>query len=65
MKPVYWVPPMDAPKGASSYEPALGYFVVALAVFLTGPGVLSLDATLFKTLFGRRELEIRSATDSL
>ncbi len=33
----------------ASYEPALGYFVTALTLLLTGPGALSLDA-----LIGRR-----------
>jgi putative oxidoreductase len=33
--------------GGPSYEPALGYLALAVALLLTGPGKLSLDAWLF------------------
>jgi putative oxidoreductase len=33
--------------GAPSYEPALGYFAIAVAFLLGGPGKLSRDALLF------------------
>lgn len=48
--PTYFVKPGDAPKTADSYESAALFFSIALAVFLTGPGVLSLD----RLLFGRK-----------
>jgi putative oxidoreductase len=37
-------------KGQGSYEPALGYLAIAIALLLAGPGRLSLDWV----LFGRR-----------
>ncbi len=36
--------------GGPSYEPALGYLAIALAILLVGPGKLALDAL----IFGRR-----------
>lgn len=33
--------------GDPSYEAALGYFAIALALLLVGPGKLSLDAAIF------------------
>src|SRR3954447_23544996 len=33
--------------GGPSYEPALGYLAIAVALLLVGPGKLSLDAVLF------------------
>ena len=45
--PQYFVKPGNAPPEAGSYETAALYFVIALMLFLTGPGLLSLDAKLF------------------
>ena len=42
--PTYFVKPQGA--SGDSFESALGYFVMALAIFLTGPGLLSVDAAL-------------------
>jgi putative oxidoreductase len=38
--------------GGPSYEPALGYLAIAVALLLIGPGRLSLDAVLFKHRHG-------------
>ena len=46
--PTYFVKPGPKVPG-DAYESALGYFSMALAIFLTGPGKLSLDAALFKS----------------
>lgn len=43
--PTWFVKPGKAE--GDSYELALGYFVMALTVLLSGPGLLSLDALLF------------------
>lgn len=45
--PTYFVKPQNAPQGADSYESALLYFVPALTILLTGPGILSADAAIF------------------
>jgi putative oxidoreductase len=37
-----------------SFEPAAGYLAVALLMLLTGPGCLSLDALIFRPMFGKR-----------
>jgi putative oxidoreductase len=42
--------PFVSAKGGPSFEPALGYLAIAVALLLTGPGRLSLD----EVLFGRR-----------
>lgn len=39
--------PFVAKGGGPSYEPALGYLSIAVALFLIGPGRLSLDYLLF------------------
>jgi len=44
--PHYFIKPMGE-KGGSDYESAATYFIFALTVFLTGPGLLSIDAFLF------------------
>jgi putative oxidoreductase len=43
--------PFVAPPGSPSFEPALGYFAIALTILLVGPGKLALDAV----IFGRRQ----------
>jgi putative oxidoreductase len=39
--------PFVNPTGGSSYEPALGYFAVALVLLAVGPGKFSLDRFIF------------------
>lgn len=45
----YFVAPQSA-KGAASYESSAVYFIFALVIFLTGPGLLSVDAALTKLM---------------
>jgi putative oxidoreductase len=52
-EPQFFVKPPGAEGG--SYETAALFFVVALALFLTGPGILSLDAQLFGRNRGQRK----------
>src|SRR4051812_21974670 len=40
-------PFVASPPGGPSYEPALGYLAIAVALLLVGPGKLSVDAWLF------------------
>jgi putative oxidoreductase len=40
-------PFVASPPGGPSYEPALGYLAIAVALLLVGPGKLSVDALLF------------------
>lgn len=47
--PVYFVAPQGV-KGAESYEDSAMYFLFALTIFLTGPGLLSVDAALTKMM---------------
>ena len=49
--PTYFIKPPGA--SGDAIESALGYFVIALAIFLIGPGLLSIDAILAK-LTGKR-----------
>ena len=44
--------------GGPSYEPALGYLAIAVALMLVGPGRLSLDAL----VFGRRKAKAEPAS---
>jgi len=44
--PHYFIKPMGE-KGGSDYESSATYFIFALTLFLTGPGLLSIDAFLF------------------
>ncbi len=46
--PTYFVKPSGG--AGDAFESALGYFVFALVIFLTGPGLLSLDAAFSKML---------------
>jgi putative oxidoreductase len=39
--------PFVASAGGPSFEPALGYLAIALAILLVGPGKLALDAMIF------------------
>ena len=39
--------------GKNSFEPALGYLAAAVMLFLTGPGVYSVDAKIFGNRLGR------------
>ena len=48
----YFVAPQGV-KDANSYESSALYFLFALTIFLTGPGLLSVDAALTK-LLGKR-----------
>ncbi len=45
VNPTYFVKPQGAP--GDSYESAAMYFAIALALLLTGPGLVSLDALIF------------------
>ena len=40
-------------RGAPSFEPALDYLAVALMLLIAGPGRLSLDALIFRPMFGK------------
>jgi putative oxidoreductase len=52
-------PFVASPPGGPSYEPALGYLAIAVALLLVGPGKLSLDAW----LFGRGKTGAVGSTD--
>ena len=45
----YFVAPQGV-EGANSYEDAAFYFMFALAIFLTGPGLLSVDGALTRMM---------------
>ena len=49
-----WLPPLGPPIFLNEMHAALSAIIAAVAVFLLGPGALSLDAR----LFGRREISI-------
>lgn len=49
--PVYFVKPPGA--SGAALESAAGYFICVLVIFLVGPGLISLDAMLSKTMHGR------------
>ena len=42
---------------AASFEPALDYLAVSLLLLIAGPGRLSLDALIFRPLFGKRKVD--------
>lgn len=50
--PHYFIKPMGAQ--GDSYEDVASYFIFALTLFLTGPGLLSVDAFLAKYVLGRK-----------
>ena len=56
--PHYLVAPPGTPKDADNYEDVASYFIFALTLFLTGPGLLSIDAF----LFGRKRAPVVPAT---
>jgi putative oxidoreductase len=47
--------PFVGKPGSGSFEPAAGYLAVALCLLIAGPGCLSLDALIFRPLFGKRK----------
>lgn len=48
--------PFVSPKGGPSFEPAMGYFAIALVLLFVGPGRRSLDKALFGTKAGSASL---------
>ncbi len=46
--------PFVAGPGQHGFEPAAGYLAVALCLLIAGPGCLSLDALIFRPMFGKR-----------
>ncbi|BCM92873.1 hypothetical protein IAD21_04757 [Abditibacteriota bacterium] len=55
--PHYFIPPPGANQD-SSYELSVVYFFFALTLFLTGPGLLSVDAFLAKYALGRKSAPV-------
>ncbi len=59
--PHYFIqPPGD--KMGNSYESSATYFIFALTLFLTGPGLLSVDAFFAKYVLGRKPAPVAPAS---
>ncbi len=52
--PHFLIKPPGAPEGADVFEDVAFYFMGALTLFLTGPGLVSIDALLFGRNRGTR-----------
>jgi putative oxidoreductase len=53
-------PFIAAGPGKPSFEPAADYLAVALCLLIAGPGCISLDALIFRPLFGKQGEETKT-----